>query len=57
MWSLTFREEHGLSMFEKGLQKKIFRPKGNEVPEDLRLHNEELHDLTCEIFMGDQIKL
>lgn len=34
--SVTFREEHRLSMFENGLMKNMLRPKGNEVTGDWR---------------------
>jgi hypothetical protein len=45
-WSLTFREEHRLVVFENRVLKKIFGPKGVEVKREWkRLHNEKLHDL------------
>jgi len=46
MWSLTFREEHKLQMFENRGLRKIFRPKKDEVTEQFWvLHNMEFHDL------------
>jgi hypothetical protein len=30
-WSLTFREEHGLRVFENKVLRKIFGPKRDEV--------------------------
>jgi hypothetical protein len=45
-WSLTFREESRLRMFEKRVLRRTFGPKRNEVMGDWRkLHNEELHNL------------
>jgi hypothetical protein len=45
-WSLTLREEHRLRVFENRVQKKIFRPKRDEVTGEWRkLHNKELRDL------------
>jgi hypothetical protein len=46
-WSLTFREENRLRVFEnRGL--KIFGPKRDEVIGRWRtLHNEKLHNLYC----------
>jgi dolichol kinase len=45
IWSLTLREEHRLSVFEKRVVSRIFRPRRDEVTGGLRgLHNEELHD-------------
>jgi hypothetical protein len=45
-WPLTLREEHGLRVFEKGILRRIFGPKRNEVIERWRkLHNEELLNL------------
>jgi len=46
IWSLTFREERRLRVFEIGLLRKIFGPKKNEVTREWRkLHNEELNDI------------
>jgi hypothetical protein len=40
------REEHRLTVFENRLQRRIFRPKRDEVTGEWRkLHNEELIDL------------
>jgi hypothetical protein len=45
-WSLTFREEHSLRMFENRVLRRIFGPKRDEVTGDWRkLYNEELHNL------------
>jgi hypothetical protein len=33
-WSLTFREEHRLRVFENRVLRKIFGPKGDEVKEE-----------------------
>jgi hypothetical protein len=39
-WSLTLREEYGLKVFEKGVLRRIFGPKGVEVRGGWRkLHN------------------
>jgi hypothetical protein len=44
--SLTLREEHRLTVFEKRVLRRIFRPKRDEVTGGWRkLHNEELHSL------------
>jgi hypothetical protein len=45
-WSLTFREDHRLGMFENRVLRKIFGPKRDELAgEWKKLHNKELHDL------------
>jgi hypothetical protein len=45
-WSLTLREEHGLTVFENRMLRRIFGPKRDEVTGGWRkLHNEELHNL------------
>jgi hypothetical protein len=45
-WSLTFREECRLKVFENRLLRRIFGPKRDEVTvEWRRLHNKELHAL------------
>jgi hypothetical protein len=45
-WSLTLREEHRLTVFEKRVLRRIFGPKRDEVTGKWRkLHNEELRDL------------
>jgi len=46
-WSLTLREEPGLSVFEKRVFRRVFGPKRDEVTGEWRkLHNEELRDFT-----------
>ncbi|PNF36118.1 hypothetical protein B7P43_G10966, partial [Cryptotermes secundus] len=46
IWSLTFREEYRLSVFENRVLRGIFGPKRAEVTGGWRkLHNEELHNL------------
>jgi hypothetical protein len=45
-WSLTFREEHRLRVFENRVLRRIFGAKRDEVTGEWRkLHNEELHNL------------
>ncbi|KAJ4442174.1 hypothetical protein ANN_12040 [Periplaneta americana] len=45
-WTLTLREEHGLSVFENKVLRKIFGAKRDEVTGEWRkLHNAELHAL------------
>ena len=45
-WSLTFREERKLGVFENMVLRRIFGPRTDEVTgEWRRLHNEELNDL------------
>jgi hypothetical protein len=45
-WSLTFREEHRLRVFENRVLRRIFGPKRDEVTGEWRkLHNEELRVL------------
>jgi hypothetical protein len=45
-WSVTFREEHRLGVFENRMLRKMFGPKGCEGTRQLRnLQNEELYDL------------
>jgi hypothetical protein len=45
-WSLTWREEHRLRVFENRVLRRIFRPKREEVTGDWRkLQNEDLHNL------------
>jgi hypothetical protein len=47
-WSLTFREERRLRVFENRVLMRIFGPKRDEVTGEWRkLHNEELNDLHC----------
>ena len=45
-WSLRFREERRLRVFENGVLRRIFGPRKDEVTGEYRkLHNEELNDL------------
>ena len=45
-WSLTWREEHGLRVFENRVLWSVFVPKRDEVTGEWRkLHNEELKEL------------
>jgi hypothetical protein len=46
-WSLTFREEHRLRVFENSVLRKIFGPKRAEVTGEFSTHrrNEELWEL------------
>jgi hypothetical protein len=46
IWSLISREEHRLRVFQKGVLRRIFEPKMEELKEGLRktTHNEERHD-------------
>jgi len=47
-WSLTFREERRLRVFENWVLRRVFGPKRDEVTSEWRkLHNEELKDLYC----------
>ena len=47
-WSLTFREERRMKIFENRVLRRIFGPKRDEVIGEWRkLHNEELNDLYC----------
>ena len=47
-WSLTWREERWLRVFENSWLRRIFGPKIEEVTREWRkLHNEELNDLYC----------
>ena len=47
-WSVTFREEHRLKVFENRVMSNTFGPKREGVIVDWRkLHGEELHDLYC----------
>jgi hypothetical protein len=56
-WSLTLREEHRLRVFENGVLRRIFGPKGDEVTGKWRkLHNEELHILYSSPNIIRQIK-
>jgi len=50
-WSLTLTEEHRLGVYEKRLQRKIFRLKRKEVEGGWRtLHSEELYKLKLHQF-------
>jgi hypothetical protein len=45
-WSVTFGEEHRLSVFENCVLRGIFGPKRDEMTGEWRkLHNDELRDL------------
>jgi hypothetical protein len=44
-WSLTLREEQGLTTFEKRVLRKTFGPKREEDGLWRKLHNDELHSL------------
>ena len=45
-WSLTFKEDSRLSVFENRVLRRTFGPKRDEVTgERSKLHNEELNDL------------
>jgi hypothetical protein len=45
-WSFTLREEYRLRVFERGVLRRIFGPKRDEViGEWWKLHSEELHNL------------
>jgi len=45
-WSLIFREEHRLRVFENRVLRRIFGPKRDEVIGEWRkVYNEELNDL------------
>jgi hypothetical protein len=44
-WSLTFRKEHRLRVFENRVLRKIFEPKRVEDGSWRKLHNVELHNL------------
>ena len=47
-WSLTFREQRRLRVFENMVLRKIFGPKMNDLTGEWRKpHNEELNDLYC----------
>jgi len=47
-WSLTFRKELRLRVFENRVLRRIFGPKKDEVTGDwMKLHNTELNDLYC----------
>jgi hypothetical protein len=44
-WSLTFREEYRLRVFENRVLRKIFGPKREEDGWWRKLHDDELHSL------------
>ena len=47
-WSLTFREEYRLRVFENRVLRRTFGPRRNEVTgEWRRLHDEELYFKIC----------
>jgi hypothetical protein len=45
IWSLTFRTEHRLRVFEKSVLRRIFGPKKEEEGSLRKLHNDELNSL------------
>ena len=48
IWSLKFREERRLRVFENRMLRRIFGPRRDEVTGEWRkLHNEELYGLYC----------
>jgi hypothetical protein len=56
-WSLTFREEHSLRVFENRVLRRIFGPKRDAVTAQWRkLHNGELHSLYSSPDIIRQIK-
>ena len=58
-WSLTWREERKVRVFENIVLRRIFGPRRHEVTgEWRRLHNEELDDLysSPKYFAGDKIE-
>jgi hypothetical protein len=56
-WSLTFREEHRLRVFENRVLRRIFGLKRDEVTGEWRkLHNGELHNLYSSPDIIRQIK-
>jgi hypothetical protein len=44
-WSLSFREEHRLRVFENRVLRRIFGPEREEDGLWRKLHNDELHSL------------
>jgi hypothetical protein len=44
-WSLTFREEHRLRLFENRVFMRIFGPNGEEDGSWRKLRNDEIHNL------------
>jgi hypothetical protein len=44
-WSLIFREEHRLRVFENRVLRKVFGPKREKDGSRRKLHNDELHSL------------
>jgi hypothetical protein len=44
-WSLTFKEEHRLRVFESRVLRRIFGPEREVDGSWRKLHNDELHDL------------
>jgi hypothetical protein len=44
-WSLTFREEHRLKVFENRVLREVFRREKGKDGSWRKLHNDELHSL------------
>lgn len=56
-WSLTFREDHSLRVFDNRVLREMFGTTMDEVTGDCRrLHSEELHDLWSSPNTVNQIK-
>jgi hypothetical protein len=56
-WSLTFREEHRLGVFEYRVLRKIFGLNRNQMTGGCRkLYNEEFHDLYTSLSIIRMIK-
>jgi hypothetical protein len=56
-WSLTFREEHRLRVFENRVLRRIFGPKRDEVTREWKkLHNEVLNDMYSSPYITQMIK-
>ena len=49
-WSLAFREENRLRVFENRILRRIFGTKRDENEEWGRLHNEKLHNLLTALY-------
>ena len=55
-WSLTFREEHRLVVFENRVLRKIFGPKGVEVTKEWKMNSFMIWLLLSKYFTDDEIK-